>query len=85
MQKILLDFLAVNAQEENLIWDYARHFYIAQWYRDIIYQRRRVAEGDKRYASRKKGNIKQKDRKGKFFFIVLRIFKILNIFKKKYI
>ncbi|KAI8115866.1 Nipped-B protein [Lucilia cuprina] len=64
LQKILLDFLAVNAQEENLIWDYARHFYLAQWYRDIIYQRRRVADGDKRYASRKKSNIRQKHRKG---------------------
>ncbi|XP_061397240.1 nipped-B protein [Musca vetustissima] len=54
LQKILLDFLAVNAQEENLIWDYARHFYLVQWYRDIIYQRRKIAEGDKRYACRKK-------------------------------
>ncbi|XP_073824751.1 nipped-B cohesin loading factor isoform X2 [Musca autumnalis] len=54
LQKILLDFLAVNAQEENLIWDYARHFYLVQWYRDIIYQRRKIAEGDKRYASRNK-------------------------------
>lgn len=64
LQKILLDFLAVNAQEENLIWDYARHFYLAQWYRDIIYQRRKVAGGDKRYASRKKNSIRQKQRKG---------------------
>ncbi|XP_013107100.2 nipped-B protein isoform X1 [Stomoxys calcitrans] len=54
LQMILLDFLAVNAQEENLIWDYARHFYLVQWYRDVIYQRRKIAEGDKRYASRKK-------------------------------
>ncbi|XP_070070037.1 nipped-B protein isoform X7 [Drosophila takahashii] len=44
LQKILLDFLAVNAQEENLIWDYARHFYLAQWYRDVIYQRRRIKD-----------------------------------------
>ncbi|KAM7351654.1 nipped-B cohesin loading factor isoform 2-T2 [Cochliomyia hominivorax] len=64
LQKILLDFLAVNAQEENLIWDYARHFYLTQWYRDIIYQRRRVADGDKRYASKKKNNVRQKHRKG---------------------
>ncbi|XP_023167929.1 nipped-B protein isoform X2 [Drosophila hydei] len=53
LQKILLDFLAVNAQEENLIWDYARHFYLAQWYRDVIYQRRRIKEGDKGFASKK--------------------------------
>lgn len=53
LQKILLDFLAVNAQEENLIWDYARHFYLAQWYRDVIYQRRRIKEGEKGFASKK--------------------------------
>ncbi|XP_062142733.1 nipped-B protein isoform X1 [Drosophila sulfurigaster albostrigata] len=53
LQKILLDFLAVNAQEENLIWDYARHFYLAQWYRDVIYQRRRIKEGEKGFASNK--------------------------------
>ncbi|SPP81595.1 nipped-B protein isoform X2 [Drosophila guanche] len=53
LQKILLDFLAVNAQEENLIWDYARHFYLAQWYRDVIYQRRRIKDGEKGFALRK--------------------------------
>ncbi|XP_039148233.1 nipped-B protein isoform X3 [Drosophila simulans] len=53
LQKILLDFLAVNAQEENLIWDYARHFYLAQWYRDVIYQRRRINDGKKGLAFRK--------------------------------
>nr|XP_036678385.1 nipped-B protein isoform X2 [Drosophila suzukii] len=53
LQKILLDFLAVNAQEENLIWDYARHFYLAQWYRDVIYQRRRIKDGKKSLAVRK--------------------------------
>lgn len=53
LQKILLDFLAVNAEEENLIWDYARHFYLAQWYRDIIYQRRRIKNDDKGLAIRK--------------------------------
>ncbi|XP_055853643.1 nipped-B protein isoform X3 [Episyrphus balteatus] len=64
LQKILLDFLAVNAQEEDLVWDYARHFYLAQWYRDIIYQRRRIADGEKGYASRKKKTAKKKRRKG---------------------
>ncbi|XP_044312765.1 nipped-B protein isoform X2 [Drosophila rhopaloa] len=53
LQKILLDFLAVNAQEENLIWDYARHFYLVQWYRDVIYQRRRIRDGEKGLAIRK--------------------------------
>lgn len=64
LQKILLDFLAVNAQEENLIWDYARHFYLAQWYRDIIYQRRRIKEGEKGFASKKpKSRLKQRSGK----------------------
>ncbi|KPU75361.1 uncharacterized protein Dana_GF26355, isoform D [Drosophila ananassae] len=53
LQKILLDFLAVNAEEENLIWDYARHFYLAQWYRDVIYQRRRIKDGQKGTALKK--------------------------------
>ncbi|KAH8408181.1 hypothetical protein KR222_006608, partial [Zaprionus bogoriensis] len=53
LQKILLDFLAVNAQEENLIWDYARHFYLVQWYRDVICQRRRIKDGEKGFASKK--------------------------------
>ncbi|XP_041674034.1 nipped-B protein isoform X3 [Drosophila eugracilis] len=53
LQKILLDFLAVNAQEENLIWDYARHFYLSQWYRDVIYQRRRIKDGKKGLTLRK--------------------------------
>ncbi|XP_037927462.1 nipped-B protein [Teleopsis dalmanni] len=65
LQRILLDFLAVNAQEENLIWDYARHFYLAQWYRDIICQRRRINEGEKGYASRKKSTSHKKRKKGK--------------------
>ncbi|KAL7739362.1 hypothetical protein ACLKA6_003968 [Drosophila palustris] len=61
LQKILLDFLAVNAQEENLIWDYARHFYLAQWYRDVIYQRRRIKEGEKGFATKKpKSRLKQR-------------------------
>lgn len=64
LQKILLDFLAVNAQEENLIWDYARHFYLAQWYRDIMQNRKRIAEGEKGYASRKKTTKKRKKRGG---------------------
>lgn len=54
LQKILLDFLAVNAQEDNLIWDYARHFYLTQWYKDVIQRKKKVAEGEKGYASRKK-------------------------------
>ncbi|XP_055384070.1 nipped-B protein [Condylostylus longicornis] len=63
LQNILLDFLAVNAQEENLIWDYAKNFYLAQWYRDVIQQRKRVTEGDKNYAYRKKKNSSKRNRR----------------------
>lgn len=55
-----MDFLAVNAHEENLIWDYARYFYLTQWCRDIILQRRRIVDGDRRYASRKKSTGRKK-------------------------
>lgn len=53
LQTILLDFLAVNAEEDNLIYDYARHFYLVQWYKDVIDRKKKVAEGDTGYASRK--------------------------------
>ncbi|XP_055682843.1 nipped-B protein isoform X1 [Lutzomyia longipalpis] len=52
LQKILLDFLAVNAHEDN-IWDHARHFYLTQWYRDIMNRKKEIAEGKKGYATRK--------------------------------
>ncbi|XP_058822555.1 nipped-B protein isoform X2 [Topomyia yanbarensis] len=54
LQKILLDFLAANAQEGNIVWNHARHFYITQWYRDIIQRKKCIADGEKGYASRKK-------------------------------
>ncbi|EAA15100.4 AGAP009290-PA [Anopheles gambiae str. PEST] len=54
LQKILLDFLAVNAHEGNVVWNHARHFYITQWYRDMMQRTKKVAEGEKGYASRKK-------------------------------
>lgn len=56
LQKILLDFLAVNAQEENIVWEHSRHFYLTQWYRDILKRKKAIAEGgNKSYAQRKKG------------------------------
>ncbi|XP_055635470.1 nipped-B protein isoform X2 [Toxorhynchites rutilus septentrionalis] len=60
LQKILLDFLAANAQEGNIVWNHARHFYITQWYRDIIQRKKSIAEGEKGYASRKKQAKKRK-------------------------
>lgn len=54
LQRILLDFLAVNAQEDAQVYEYARHFYLTQWYKDVLAQKRRIADGEKGFASRKK-------------------------------
>lgn len=35
LRHVLLDFLAVNAQN-NETYKYARHFYISQWYKDVV-------------------------------------------------
>lgn len=37
LQRVLLDYLAVNGQKDQA-WNCARHFYITQWYRDMIAQ-----------------------------------------------
>ncbi|XP_050100628.1 nipped-B protein isoform X2 [Anopheles aquasalis] len=63
LQKILLDFLAVNAHEGNVVWNHARHFYITQWYRDLMQRKKKIVEGEKGYASRKKGGSSTKKRK----------------------
>lgn len=60
LQRILLDFLAVNAHEDNLVYDYARHFYLTQWYKDALLRKRRVADGEKGFASRKKQSKKKR-------------------------
>ena len=60
LQKILLDFLAVNAHEDNIAWNHARHFYLTQWYRDIIQRKKKITDGEKGYASRKNQPKKRK-------------------------
>ncbi|XP_063378553.1 nipped-B-like protein [Cydia fagiglandana] len=37
LQRVLLDYLAVNGQKDQA-WNCARHFYITQWYRDMVVQ-----------------------------------------------
>lgn len=54
LQRILLDFLILNSQEENPVWNHARHFYLTLWYREIMQRKKHIAEGEKGYASRKK-------------------------------
>lgn len=44
LQRVLLDFLAVNAQNDEA-YKYARHFYIAQWYKDAVCEKSDLASG----------------------------------------
>ncbi|XP_013182158.1 PREDICTED: nipped-B protein [Papilio xuthus] len=37
LQRVLLDYLAINGQKDQA-WNCARHFYITQWYRDMVIQ-----------------------------------------------
>ncbi|KYB29713.1 nipped-B-like protein isoform X2 [Tribolium castaneum] len=46
LQRVLLDFLAVNAQNDEA-YKYARHFYIAQWYKDAVSEKSQLASGAK--------------------------------------
>ncbi|XP_050664265.1 nipped-B-like protein A isoform X2 [Leptidea sinapis] len=37
LQRVLLDYLAINGQKDEA-WNCSRHFYITQWYRDMVVQ-----------------------------------------------
>ncbi|CAK1552044.1 unnamed protein product [Leptosia nina] len=37
LQRVLLDYLAINGQKDQA-WNCSRHFYITQWYRDMVVQ-----------------------------------------------
>jgi len=54
LQRLLLDYLTLNSQEENPVWNHARHFYLTTWYHDIHRRKKEIADGAKGYASRKK-------------------------------
>ncbi|XP_076681942.1 nipped-B cohesin loading factor isoform X1 [Andrena cerasifolii] len=43
LQKVLLDYLAVNGTKDSAL-AYARHFYLAQWYRDCAVEKSRVGQ-----------------------------------------
>ncbi|KAJ8930877.1 hypothetical protein NQ314_016297 [Rhamnusium bicolor] len=51
LQRVLLDFLAVNAQNDEA-YKYARHFYISQWYKDAVTEKTQIASGDKKNNTR---------------------------------
>lgn len=42
-----MDFLAVNSQNDEA-YKYARHFYIAQWYKDVVNEKTQLASGEKK-------------------------------------
>lgn len=51
LQGVLLDFLAVNAQNDEA-FKYARHFYIAQWYKEAVSEKTQLAVGEKKNNTR---------------------------------
>ncbi|KAG5893186.1 hypothetical protein JTB14_016463 [Gonioctena quinquepunctata] len=53
LQRVLLDFLAVNSQNDEA-YKYARHFYITQWYKDAVNEKTQIATGDKKNNHRSK-------------------------------
>ena len=61
LQRVLLDYLAVNGHNDQAL-SYARHFYLAQWYREALADRRR-SSGSKNKSAKKKqrGKRKRKD------------------------
>jgi cohesin loading factor subunit SCC2 len=63
LQRILLDYLLLNSQEENPVWNHSRHFYLSLWYYDIHRRKKEIADGAKGYASRKKSKKSSNHRK----------------------
>lgn len=59
LQKVLLDFLSVKAQSDQS-YKYARHFYISQWYKDVVNEKMHLASGNK---SGRKNNVHKSKRK----------------------
>ncbi|CAG9759520.1 unnamed protein product [Ceutorhynchus assimilis] len=50
LQRILLDFLAVNSQNDESL-KYARHFYIAWWYKDLVSEKTQLINDEKKPAN----------------------------------
>lgn len=59
LQRVLLDFLAINAQSDQA-YRHARHFYIAQWYKDALNEKSRLANGGKEKRGSSKSNSSRK-------------------------
>lgn len=54
---MLLDYLAINGQKDQA-WNCARHFYITQWYRDMVIQPKSTSPTKKPKSKSKKRYIK---------------------------
>lgn len=63
LQKVLLDYLAVNGTKDSAL-GYARHFYLAQWYRDCALEKSRVGQS-KNSPSKKVVNKKRSKKKNR--------------------
>lgn len=59
LQKVLLDFLSVKAQSDDC-FKFARHFYISQWYKDVVDEKMNLASGNK---GNKKNNVHKSRRR----------------------
>nr|XP_049695588.1 nipped-B-like protein B isoform X1 [Helicoverpa armigera] len=57
LQRVLLDYLAINGQKDQA-WNCARHFYITQWYRDMVVQPKSTSPTKKPKNKSKKRYIK---------------------------
>lgn len=68
LQKVLLDFLAVDAHS-NAALRHARHFYIAQWYKDVTNEKARLAGADKSKKSNPRENNRSRRDKGKCLIV----------------
>ncbi|KAJ8678892.1 hypothetical protein QAD02_014679 [Eretmocerus hayati] len=62
LQKVLLDYLAVNGTKDSAL-GYARHFYLAQWYKDCAMDKQRIANPNKFITPTKKSKKQQRNKK----------------------
>lgn len=63
LQRVLLDYLAVNSHKDEA-HKYARHFYLAQWYKDTVNEKTRVASGGNK-ANKKHSKENHRSRRSK--------------------
>ncbi|CAH4032029.1 unnamed protein product [Pieris brassicae] len=60
LQRVLLDYLAINGQKDQA-WNCARHFYITQWYRDMVVQPKASPTKKPKHKSKKRYKVLSSD------------------------